>query len=188
MAETSDIMLKPFNSDLEFTQLAQEFIHNYRFQTAIETGTYRGSTTRWLAKEIGYVYTIETDEIMYMNVDLSRNINIEHIYGKSETILPSILAKIPSDEKVFIYLDAHWGDSWPILDELRAIRESKVKCMVVIDDMLVPNRPDIQFDSFKGLPLSIQYLTPVISHFHNISMYIPSNNTYRGKLICDNLD
>jgi hypothetical protein len=64
------------------------------------------------------------------------------------------------NKRILFYLDAHWGEYWPLKDEILSIANScaKNKCLIIIDDVLVPWRADIPYDEYHGQPLSLEYV------------------------------
>tara|TARA_R110000851_G_scaffold281359_2_gene434796 strand:- start:2377 stop:2976 length:600 start_codon:yes stop_codon:yes gene_type:complete len=112
---------------------------------AIETGTYRGETTKLLSDSFDKVYSIEK---YYNNnwygdkslLDLyeviqSENPNISIKLGDSVDHLRDILNKYPSEPIMFL-LDAHNGPDGPIKKELEIIRDNSnsEKHVIIIDD------------------------------------------------------
>jgi hypothetical protein len=59
------------------------------------------------------------------------------------------------DETLY-FLDAHWQEYWPLLDEIKAIRRETG--VIVIHDMKVPGRPELGFDSYGGKALAYEYV------------------------------
>jgi hypothetical protein len=43
------------------------------------------------------------------------------------------------------FLDAHWYDYWPLLDEIELITSKVPRCVIIIDDFQVPGRNDYVF-------------------------------------------
>ena len=85
------------------------------YTTAVETGTYLGATTKYLATQFNKVHTIELDEGLFNEVEKSfkNNKNIKCHLGDSSTILrEKIIDELNNseyDKKVFFFLDAHWS-------------------------------------------------------------------------------
>lgn len=106
----------------------------------VETGTYRGRTAKWAAREFAdSVYTIEKSEVLYKESCASlAGERIVPLLGDSREHLPQILAKL--GPAVF-WLDAHWCDGMtagvidqcPLLAELTMLRE-RTADIVLIDD------------------------------------------------------
>lgn len=131
----------------------------HRIRTAVETGTYKGDTTLALAEIFDEVYTVEVNEAYYLNSleTLRGSGNIFCHHGNSPDWLNSFLPGYR--EPIFFYLDAHWYNYWPILDELRAISNNRHPDPVIaIDDFQVPARPYLGFDTYDDQPLNWDYV------------------------------
>lgn len=98
----------------------------------IETGTYEGSTSKYLSKRFPMVVTIEPSETFYTRTKtrLSHIENINFIYGTSEQCLKEALESI--SDNVNIWLDGHFSEGatflgnavTPILSELSDIEDA----------------------------------------------------------------
>ncbi len=132
----------PFNCD---TKMQDEFLklkNQYKIKNVIETGTYHGVTTRWLAGNFDKIFTVEVNDTYYKQaiLNLSGIKNIMAYLGSSETFLPIILKIVDND--TIIFLDAHWNKN-PLLGELKAIKESGLKPALIIHDFFVDGKSDI---------------------------------------------
>ena len=125
--------------------------------TWVETGTFEGQTTQFLAEMSPKVYTIEpADKYYNAAVDAFQGTHIEPLHGTSEQIMPDLMPRLSGD--VCFWLDGHFsgGETFladsecPIEDELAAIdahlkRLGKVS--ILIDDIrCFPSRSDPQSD------------------------------------------
>jgi hypothetical protein len=112
----------------------------------IETGTYRGSTTRYLAKRYPKVISIEPAPIFhkYSSSRLKNNLNVELIFGRSEDVFENLLKSTAPE--VNIWLDGHYSEGGtylgnsitPILSELEMISrnlEAFSRIVIFIDDV-----------------------------------------------------
>jgi hypothetical protein len=74
--------------------------------------------------------------------------------------LERVLNETPvSNKVVFFYLDAHWQEDLPLLDEIEIVFKSPCLPLVVIDDFRVPNDSGYQFDNFgPGKSLELETL------------------------------
>ena len=123
--------------------------------TWIETGTYRGSTTRYLAKKYPKVISIEPSSTFhnYASARLKHFVNVELVFGRSEDVFENILKS--TTPEVNIWLDGHYSDGGtylgesvtPILSELEIISKNNEKFsrfVIFIDDVrLFQNWPDV---------------------------------------------
>lgn len=113
--------------------------------TWVETGTYIGTTTRFLSGLSDHVYTIEPQRDFYAAAKLNfSGCNVTPILGTSEDVLPVLLPKLHG--AVNFWLDGHYsgGDTFqgsnecPILNELSDIAKNIknfAKISIFIDDV-----------------------------------------------------
>jgi len=98
----------------------------------IETGTYRGSTTRYLAKRYPKVISIEPSTVFYEYASsrLKHFRNVLLVFGRSEDVFENLLKSTAPE--VNIWLDGHYsdGDTYlgdsvtPILSEIEIISKN----------------------------------------------------------------
>lgn len=124
--------------------LARTVQRYFRYRVAIETGTYKGTSTRILRELVGRVYTIEADFALYEDArrTLGNDPDIHVCLGSSPAVLPSILNSL--DSCALFWLDAHWfpevpsvADSQcPLLEELSILARWPFigESCVLIDD------------------------------------------------------
>jgi len=114
----------------------------------IETGTYRGNTTRWAAKHFKNVFTIENSEFHFKEAKLLAEIpGIKPLFGDSRVVLPSVVAELGQSPSVF-FLDGHWSggetagerDECPLLDELKSL-QGRAGDIILIDDARLFHSP-----------------------------------------------
>jgi predicted O-methyltransferase YrrM len=182
----------PFNADPECATYVKKLLTDLRINMAVETGTFHGTTTQWLARHIPKVHTVEISE-HYRNIAMKffqkECPNIKFHLGNSPSVLQKvILPNISSNDRVVYYLDAHWNQYWPILDELNAIATSSSKnnCLIIIDDFQIPDHPHVPYDRYKGQALNYDYIkTSIHKVFDDIhyEYYIPVRNSKRGRFV-----
>lgn len=114
----------------------------------IETGTYRGATTKHFSKWCKDVYTIEVKEENFNEAKKTlAGTKVKMYLGSSEKVLDTICPKVKG-KKVFMLLDAHWLEYNPLLDELAVIAKHGLKPIIAIHDFKVPGKPELEFDSY----------------------------------------
>lgn len=165
----------PFNGD---TFIEQEFIvlrDRFGVTTAVETGTCLGYTTLWLAKNFKTVVTIEKN-VMYSRVAERRYrewvgkklfSNVRFVHGDSGKLL--ITRKELKDNTIF-FLDAHWGNECPLLEELQSIAKLKIKPVIAIHDFVVPES-SLGFDLFKGQPFDQEWIADYLDRIYGNNGY-----------------
>lgn len=121
----------------------------------VETGTYRGDTTRWAAQHFAHVYTIEKSELLFgqFSVELRHIPAVTPLLGDSRTVLPIVMEKLVG-MPALIWLDGHWSggetsgfqEECPILEELQCLA-SRRSDVILIDDarffLCSPPRPHL---------------------------------------------
>jgi len=136
--------------------------------TWIETGTYLGGTTRFLAKRATFVYSIEPSQELANRAkeSLADLTNVRIIHGTSEEKLPEILKGISGS--LALWLDGHYsggrtfqGDAdTPIVAELQAVsdvlpRVSDIK--IFVDDVRLFSVGQFRDESYPSLEWLIHW-------------------------------
>jgi len=110
---------------------------------AIETGTWQGDGTIYLARHFDRVWSVEIDDHWYDHCFAITRMypHVSLINGDSAIALRVLLNELYNP--VLFWLDAHWcaGNGQlrldiecPLLDELEAITDSQVEPYILIDD------------------------------------------------------
>lgn len=162
---------QPFNGD---TYICDEFLRirdEFDIQTVIELGSCVGGTTKWCGENFTEVYTIEINPSFrsYCLLYTEHLPNVTSLLGNTVDILPSVLDKVTDNTLIFI--DSHWLENCPMLDELRLIAEKKKKPCVCIHDFKVANHPELGFDSYKGQDFEISWIKPSLDNIYGIDNY-----------------
>lgn len=156
------------------------FINKYTIDIAIETGTSTGTGTIELSKHHDLVITCEidksrilfaTDHFKHNGYELKSefhtkafnlpifefqkdNKRIYLVEGSSNIVLDDILNDgmgFEIKKSIVFYLDAHWNEYFPILDELRAISKYNLSdSKIIIHDFYVPGYTEYK-DNKNGI-------------------------------------
>jgi predicted O-methyltransferase YrrM len=140
----------PFAGDTYLAEWFDELNTKHKFIAAIETGTHIGDSTVWFAQKFPHVYTCDNNKD-YFEISKNRFINLNNVTSElqtSPTFLYNILSKLPTDKKVFIFLDAHWGKN-VLLEELEIICNSNISAVIAIHDFKVPGT-NLNYDKYDG--------------------------------------
>ena len=149
-----------FNGAPEISLFVNMLRSRYNIHVAIETGSLYGHTATFLASTFDEIHTIE---IVPSNYLTSQNTlypfpNAVCHLGSSEEVLKELLPLLKGKSLLF-YLDAHWNEYWPLLNELEEISKThKDNCIIIIDDFKVPGRPDIAYDAYGEHECSYEYV------------------------------
>ena len=154
-----------FNDAPELGLYLVAMARNFQIDIAIETGTWLGTTSIFLAHHFEKVFTAEISSEYFSRAQacFEPYSNITALLGDSAEILHQILPSI-ADKPALFYLDAHWYSDWPLLRELGEIALiHKDNCLLVIDDFKVPSRPEIPYDATGSDECSLNYIEQKLS-------------------------
>lgn len=152
-------MSAPFNGDVFIAAEVLRLRDKRGITRAVETGTYMGHTSRWLAQNFQKVWTVESrsDFFTQSGENLRGIENLTRFCGNSVETIGALGREII--DGAFVYLDAHWGYEWPLQSELSAIAQCGAKPVILIHDFCVPGS-NLGFDSYGGHRLDLEYVTP----------------------------
>lgn len=153
-----------------------------KIDNIIETGTYRGTTTKFFQANTNInIYTCEISS-RYHQFSRMRFRNLPKIIlkkGNSVDFLKEV-SKNPeiTNSICFFYLDAHWEEHLPLFEELSVILSNWKSPIVMIDDFKVPNDPGYSYDDYgEGNVLDLNYLSKLP---HKINYFFPINSSSEG--------
>jgi hypothetical protein len=151
-----------FNGDI---YIQQEFLNikkKFNIDTVVECGSAVGGTAKWLGKNFSFVFSIEinNDFLKWAVQKCEDLLNVKFILGDTTKILPTLL--ILCDNNTIFWIDSHWGQHFPLFDELKIIKASGLKPVIAIHDCVVPNIPELGYDSYNGIDIS----------YDNIKIYL----------------
>ena len=170
----------PFNGQEGRQRIFNDLVNAFRFNAVVETGTFRGTTTAFIAENIDApIYTVELDPRMYYfaGLRLRGHTNVTVKCGDSRSFLKGLIADetVPKSN-VFFYLDAHWNEDLPLYEEVSIIAENWTDAVVMIDDFEVPGDSGYEFDDYgEGRKLCLEYLGPESNA--NWSVFFPSRHS-----------
>lgn len=148
----------PFNGQRLRQEAVESLIANFKPDALIETGTFMGDTTRYLAENGLPVYATEIKLSFRMMTRLSvRNYsNVEVLPMDSRVAIKKLNERRVA--RPFAYLDAHWWKDLPLMEEIRLLTSLWNDAVIVIDDIQVPGDDGYLFDDFQGKAVSIELL------------------------------
>jgi hypothetical protein len=173
----------PWNNDGYLAAEVLRLKAAHGLDLALETGPCLGSTTLWLSENFRKVWTCEVSDQFYEIASARFTIHVEPhaIKDASDRFWVAkdeskrIIARLRESKRAvwndadrvnFIFLDAHWGNHCPLLDELAAIANPEKhygmgKPCIVIHDFQVPGT-DFGFDTFpgSGQPFCLEAIAP----------------------------
>jgi hypothetical protein len=142
----------PMNGQVVRRRIVSDLARHLQPEAVVETGTYRGESTAFLADVTGApTFTCEVlpryHEYVIRRFRRRADISIER--ADSRTFLRRLAERsdVPA-QNVLFYLDAHWYDDLPLREELELIGRHWVSSAIVIDDFEVPGDPGYGFDDY----------------------------------------
>lgn len=169
----------PFNGQQIRMAIFQSLIAKIKPRALIETGTYRGTTTEFMAQTGLPIFTVETHPRNYgfSRARLFRHRNVSVRRGDSRQFIRELFRgplRDFADQTVFAYLDAHWDQDLPLAEEIDLIFEHCPAAVVMIDDFQVPFDTGYRYDNYgPGRALTPAYIEPGIKT-HGLQAFYPS--------------
>ena len=150
MNDISSIPCKSAYLDQYLLDTTLDLCLKYKLTKFVETGSYHGGSAKIVSKYIRDVHTIENNpelfKISQENLKNCPNINLH--FGSSPDVLEQILDE--GDNNLFLFLDAHWGLYWPLLDEFKVIKQKNIRPVIAIHDFFVPPDGEFGYDVHPG--------------------------------------
>lgn len=169
----------PFNGQLARQQLFESIVKNIHPHALVETGTYFGITTEFMAMTGLPVFTVEMDprRFGYARARFWNRRNVTVLQGDSrlglQHLFTSSLQQF-AEEPLFFYLDAHWNDDLPLAEELDLVFSRCFAAVVMIDDFQVPFDGGYGYDDYgPGKALVADYIAPAVSA-HGLQAFYPA--------------
>jgi hypothetical protein len=156
----------------------------------VETGTFKGTTTKWASACFGTVHTVELSDYLFNQVKdiLLAKGNITPWLGNSRDILPLILQNEQRD--IIFWLDGHYSggmtageaDPCPLLDELEIILQRNNNDIILIDDSRLMGWE-------RGYPTIVDICAQVrqkgrfIQIFDDVICIVPDKQEYKDAIV-----
>lgn len=152
----------PMNGQARRQELMQELVAAIPFALAVETGSYRGTTTGFLHDLVGTVKTVEANARFhtFTRWRFLGTPGVKVHKGDSRQFLLQIAeASDRRCDPTLFYLDAHWENDLPLREEVEIIAKNWRRAVIVIDDFRVPDDSGYGFDDYgPGGTLEASYL------------------------------
>ena len=144
----------PFGFDISVAVRVDYLISKYNCDAIIETGCHMGDTTDYLSSKYSNVHVwtcdISAKYVQFVSHRLKERKNVHVALQDS----PKFLKKVSQSYSFpFYYLDAHWHEYWPLVDEISTISAG----VVCIDDFDVGDSR-FSFDSYNGIKCGLQLI------------------------------
>lgn len=160
----------PFNGQVERQKIFGELIAKIKFSHVVETGTFRGLTTQYMYRQSGIpVLSSELNPRFYSYAKrrLQGDRHVRLLNLDSRVFLKTIVQSGEIENgNSFFYLDAHWADDLPLLEEMQIIFSEFPDAVVMVDDFEVPDDSGYGYDNYgNGKALTLEYLASALAQF-----------------------
>ena len=164
-----------FNGQGARKRLFGDLVHKCNFDFLVETGTFLGDTTGYMAVTSGIpVHSCERNPSLHAlarhrlngvpGISLSCMDSREFLLGLSAT--PEIVGGA-----CFFYLDAHWGKDVPLNEEIAIIASRWTKFIIMIDDFEVPGDDGYAHGGYGTLR---RIRAPKLRTLFDVGVYFPT--------------
>lgn len=167
----------PFNGQSGRQRLFSGIMASVDPPALVETGTYLGTTTEFLAGFGKPVFTVEGDPRAYgfAKARLRKQRNVTLVHDDSRAALRRWCdgsLRSFADATLVFYLDAHWNEDLPLADELDIIFSHCPAAIVMIDDFQVPFDAGYAYDDYgPGKVLIANYIAPPVAKYELQAFY-----------------
>jgi hypothetical protein len=169
----------PFNGQRYRQSLFKDLVRKLAPIAVVETGTYLGTTTEFMATTGLPIFSVEQTGRNY-GFALARlwcSHNVHLLRGDSRAA-PRILFDGPLNQSrnrnLFVYLDAHWNADLPLIQELKIVFDFCPNAIVMVDDFQVPFDAGYGYDSYGTCRiLTEDYIAPILAA-HSLRAFYPS--------------
>ena len=169
MTDISSIPCRSAYLDQYLLSTTIDLCEKYKITKFVETGSYHGGSAEIVSRYIRDVHTIENDPDLFKicQENLKNYSNVTLHFGNSSEILNKVLSE--EDSNIFLFLDAHWGLYWPLLDEFKVIKQKNIKPVIAIHDFFVPPNGQFGYDVHPGdgTILNFDYINQSVTEIYN---------------------
>jgi hypothetical protein len=165
-----------FNRQEHRKKIFRELCGTFRFEAIVETGTWIGNTTGYMALETKLpVYTCELNPRFHAlaRARLTNVPNVHFDLSDSRQFLKRLSGTELTQKRTFFYLDAHWYDGLPLEEELRSIAKNWKEFVIMVDDFQVPGDSGYGYDDFYDQKLDFKTFEPLFSVLR-LAVFVPS--------------
>jgi hypothetical protein len=140
----------PFNGQCFRQLIFIDLLRSCRFDAIVETGTFRGSTTIFLARNAAGipVYSCEINPRFFAIARRRlRGLPNLHLHNlDSRTFLANL--NLSRQTRAMFYFDAHWLGNLPLANETEFVFSNFDSFAIMIDDFKVTDDPGYGFDDY----------------------------------------
>jgi len=169
----------PLNGQARRQALFHALIECVNPLAIVETGTFRGTTTEFMADAGLPVFSVERIPryFGFARLRLWRRRNVTLLCGDSRNALRSWFdgpLRSMALRTIFFYLDAHWHENLPLAEELDLVFGRCRNAVVMVDDFQVLHDNGYGYDNYgPGKALTPDYIKELIA-MHGLCAFYPA--------------
>ena len=169
-----------FNKDRYVLHEVKKIIKKYNIKNIFETGTYLGATTKVLSALVQNIYTVECNSSYFKKSEefLKNCKNVKMYLGNSPEIMSKIIPNLKGN--TLFFLDAHWYNYCPLIDEIKTIEKyKKENPVLIVHDFKVPGK-NFGYDSYNGQDYEYSWVEPHIKSLYSNKFTYKYNDVAEG--------
>lgn len=155
----------PFNGD---TFMEREFLNlkeRFDINVVVETGSFIYVSTEWFANNFDKVYTFEINPeyASHGKERIAKYPNAHAYIMDSVEGVKLVSTYVSKRDKVLAFLDAHWLNNCPLLQEIEALSyyPTHQPPVIAIHDFKTDN-PELGYDEYHGQPFTYDWIKPAV--------------------------
>ena len=169
-----------FNGDRYVLHEVKKIVKDFNIKNIFETGTYLGATTKVLSSVVENVYTVECNSDYYNQSKTflkdCKNVNMN--LGSSPAVMDLILPTLTG--RTLFFLDAHWYNYCPLIDEIKMVeKHGKSDSVLIVHDFKVPGQK-FGYDSYNGQDYEYSWVKPHLHSLYNDKFTYKYNDVAEG--------
>ncbi|MDQ7787553.1 MAG: glycosyltransferase [Thermodesulfovibrionales bacterium] len=181
-----------FHRDIYFQAFFDWIIRIFSPSHIVETGTFLGWTTEFIALNYPHTMIWTTDSNKQFHeiskVRLARYSNIKQILKSSDVFLSEWLPKLNQEDKCIFFLDAHWENYWPLPQEIQLISDSQCQAIIIVDDFKVPGHNEYGYDDYgAGKVCDLSAVLPYLNPHNTYHALLPNYSDFANIRIAEHL-
>jgi predicted O-methyltransferase YrrM len=167
----------PFNGQAGRRAIFDAIVSTVAPALILETGTYLGTTTELMAETGIAIVSVEGNarNFGFARRRLRRFRNVELRLGDSRIEARRALDLHRSALEagpLFAYLDAHWNENLPLVEELDIVFGRCPTAAVMVDDFSVPGDPGYGYDDYgPGKTFNQSYIAATVDTYRLAPLY-----------------
>jgi predicted O-methyltransferase YrrM len=169
-----------FNQDRYVLHEVKKIIQKFNIKNIFETGTYLGSTTKVLSGLVENLYTVESNSDYFnKSKEFLKDCQNVHMYlGNSPQIMEEVIPNL--NGRTLFFLDAHWYNYCPLIDEIKTIDKcKKTDSVLIVHDFKVPGK-NFGYDSYNGQDYEYSWVESHVKKLYNNNFEYCYNDIAEG--------